>query len=533
MSGPESHSRFRRAVRGLVVAEAAFESYRPKEAGWEEIRESWMRLQRNGKPTPWSGLFGKASMRSGAHSELGQPGCGGRRKHPTASVRAVGTGRVQVDADHYYYALGPGTVTPMLVTDGALTWRYAGQVIFSSAPLSGKGAQGRWRSPPSVAPKETQVSDYFAIGESFRTDHLGRLWLLESVDEGELAAARDRYNKKVDVQFGRAESSGLQPPRHRLRQQETIDDTSEFVYPLWSWSTWTYCGGDDTIETFERSDDPMAFETPLNERGKKVVFIYDGTGGWCSGTMVDGSRHILTAAHCVYLDSGHIRNSDYMYACTYGNSQDAVPSGEKGSCFAIEWLHPLPKYDESSYGSLDEHDAAIVTLYEPLPSEYQVGWMALSNRTDFYDDEVQAIRGYPGGIGDCVSAAADSPIVSMITDRVPSDDPGADGPLYVDYARMQATAHGSVVGGDGLYLKNATSSAHGMSGGPHYYCPTGDCDDTYLLTSVAAYMSPGTFVTGSETTLDGKSWGSYWGWGGWTGGPRSSSLRDWVAGYTS
>ncbi len=63
MGAAEPHLRFHRAVRGAIVAEANFDSHREREVGWAEVREAWMRPQRNGRPTPWEGLVGRAGAR--------------------------------------------------------------------------------------------------------------------------------------------------------------------------------------------------------------------------------------------------------------------------------------------------------------------------------------------------------------------------------------------------------------------------------------------------------------------------------------
>lgn len=49
---PSMHLGFLRAVRGALVADAAFAYRRESQVGWPEVQESWMRLERNGVPTP-------------------------------------------------------------------------------------------------------------------------------------------------------------------------------------------------------------------------------------------------------------------------------------------------------------------------------------------------------------------------------------------------------------------------------------------------------------------------------------------------
>jgi hypothetical protein len=69
------------------------------------------------------------------------------------------------------------------------------------------------------------------------------------------------------------------------------------------------------------------------------------------------------------------------------------------------------------------------------------------------------------------------------------------------------------------HIRWDTSSASGMSGGPHFHCPSGDCAVGHWITGVTthAYVSGCTPWTNPELCSSGYSTG-----------PRASTIRDWV-----
>jgi len=313
---------------------------------------------------------------------------------------------------------------------------------------------------------------------------------MHSVDAAGVDEQMRRYDQIAYEQFGRNEATDLKRPTQVMDAQASSPDVGEnFVYPV-GWTT-NSCG------YFQNSIDPLAgSSTPLNERGRKVVTVWTESGRG-SGTMID-DRHILTAAHVVTLSDGTHEDlvGTGVDVCTYGNRSANASSGRQHevNCYSVGWIHTRSSW--KGFGKSTDYinwDYAIITLNSVLVSPFNFGWMALSQasgstlvqHSDFH-------RGYPGSESDC-TANSFTGVASGFVGLKASDSDGEPDTV------MSAT------------INYTTSTATGMSGGPHYYCPNGSCDDGHWITGVQS----GAWVFAGL---------------GASNGPRASTFRDWVNG---
>ncbi len=508
MGAAEPHLRFHRAVRGAIVAEANFDSYREREVGWADVREAWMRPQRNGRPTPWEGLVGRAGARTGSAADIAQL----NRRRRSASGQAQSAcgmvpfsdgaagadpsrgARVWIDEDHYYYARASTTPRPGLQRFGALIWRYAGQQVFSRNPTS---RQAAWRDAGPDQGASGRIEPRPGIDSMIDAD--GGRWELDEVDSSERHLRRTVYEKQVRAQ-GLSEPSGRRPGPPDLADISGRWRATRFVR-----ADRSYENECDQLVNTEYPLRPSGH--PFNNRARKIVDIWTkctGSGG--SGVMID-DRHVLTAAHVIVDGDGNYLDTDQMLICAYGNCSEAAEEHPKEArCYEVGWAHAPDEALElqaSVWGvGSSDWDFAVLTLRKVIEAPYTFGWMALSANDGGLTSVKDHHRGYPGKTPDC-ETNNDCP--SAVVTRRSID--GCDSPLDPG-SSQQYYAMGDVLSIWSGELEFSTSTAPGLSGAPHYYCPTGDCDDGHYVTAVHS---------GHTSAY------SY--------GVKASAIRDWVLCY--
>ena len=387
-----------------MVAQGAFDQYRGREVGWEDVRESWMRRRGNGRPTPWD-LYahpGKSIDSGGARRDLaavarsrtsdaGESG---------AAVSIVQDGVVRtivpVDSHRYFYALPIGIPTASQLQIGPLLWAYDGQQVF------GPGRPAPRRSErEAVGPRELDAD----LGRTVRLDRWGRRWLLVGYDAEVLAAKVDRYDRLVLAEVGEEPQD---KSRVRVSHDDDVSRAEVLNVAISSWALWN-CEGDSGYEVEDYLSGGLAGQltavsTP-NIRQRKSVSIQgvDHATGYeyfGSGVMIDDET-VLTAAH-VFADSAGYTDLNNMRICTLGNMYPGAQCVEVDSFTA-----PGGVYD----GTLS-NDYGIIKLKAAIfPS---VGWMAMSGASDsIILPATQYHDGFPSWRRGCVDnrTFADSEIV--------------------------------------------------------------------------------------------------------------------------
>lgn len=324
---------------------------------------------------------------------------------------------------------------------------------------------------------------YFGVGGTTRVDADGNEWVLAAVDREAFEEKRAAYDARVEAEFGR------EPGEPVVAAWEVNDDAGEvlLVEPAGSWFRWN-CDSEPYI--FERTDEPL-FEVgaPMNSRQRKILFLADEE--YCSGVMVDEDT-LLTAAHCTDTpESG-------QQWCTMENLDENTVGSLTASCHQATEFVPSP-----DWSGPDDLNADYALVH--LETEPGVGWMPLSSAGSTpLLEHPDFIRGYPRRFTDCDE--------NQISDNSLTTDDSHNG-------RVMMGADGEVAIVNPGHLRWDTSGARGMSGSPHFHCPSGDCGEGHWVTGVFAYML----------------WDACPGWGnpeyctfGRTAGPRASTIRDWV-----
>ena len=239
---------------------------------------------------------------------------------------------------------------------------------------------------------------------------------------------------------------------------------------------------------------------PLIDRNRKIIWRASGSG---SATMVD-SRWALTAAHLVTNSStGFPIDVTNVKWCTMENLQENTTGGYEAECFDTDLITPNPTYGVNP-GPVTDY--AVVKL-SAAPG---VGWFAISQADDStISSHSDYTAGYPRRTLGCGTNTG--------APTVDTDYGGSH--LYVAVGDIQSTPSGQV--------KYDTSTALGMSGGIHYYCPDGPCPDGHYLTGVQTNVQATTCAGLIGTNCQGNSCA-----GGYSTGPKGSAIRSWVINNT-
>jgi len=411
--------------------------------------------------------------------------------------------RVDLSGGYHYYELPVDEETPALSRAGAITWRYEGQAIFDQTSDSQEGIVNRWVVPDSI-PGPADEDAYYGVGQTRRVDRLGRQWVVDAVDQSAVAAAIDSYDARVLEMFGQPEAPAehLAPADSERLYFDEAGETQDLLNTSWSRC---YCTNEGDYVWWNHSSDSLSkANDPLIARNRKVIWKASGSG---SATMVSEDV-ALTAAHIVTDSSGNAVDVSTVQWCTLENLQENTTGSYEAECFETLWIVPNGTWGG---GSDPVRDYAVVGLDT---NDAGVGWFAISSASDTYiDDFDDRSAGYPRKLtGNCFTNT-DYPVVD-------SDYSGRH--LYKAVGDVQAHPTG--------YMKYDTSTALGMSGGLHYYCPnTGGCSAGHYLTGVQTNISVNT-CSGTYSPL--TCWGNSCA-GGYSSGPKGSAIRNWVAVYAN
>lgn len=474
MRSASAHASLVHGARGAVLNLTWLEPESPV-SGWGEVQEAWARPQRNGRPTPWSGLVGKPSARS----QGGWAAPSENKTNGSASDSHQGLGDLLsdvlwVDAEHYVVRPPLGEPTSQLMSSGYFTWRYLGQAVFRVDPVREAPA---WRDPP-VGFAQAREADSTAPrveARLMRYDRFGRVWILDDVDTAQLAEHIRRYDRDGGEPEEQA-TAGIVWPDSGGEPQFITPNAWEFLYC--DGETEAIWGFEPSVETNPAEPLDRSPNAGDNVRGQRTVQVSYGSvttnpnpepgeskSSYSltrigSGSVV-GSRAVLTAKHVV---SGHPASELFI-----------TPEGA-----GVRGVEAVVRQGGEDDDDTGDRDWAVLELDE----EVSVSPFFLSRRASSLVNFGTNLRGYPG------------PEVDTST------------PCHTPLNQDQFKAHGAVeaIGVFDEVLTTA-SSATGMSGGPYYYCWTGDCDE------------------GSAQTAVHKGWTGFH-----TFGPLVSPIRDTILG---
>jgi hypothetical protein len=408
----------------------------------------------------------------------------------------AGLDREYLDEDHYVLT-GPHTaVDSVAVARGPFTWRYDGQQVFNDAAGATTGLVPLVAPPFVLTGTEFDPEGYFGVGYAVRVDRMGRRWVLDAIDlpaiEAEIADYAARFateGEATAADFAEGEP-GISFP------ESSTDGVVEWV----DLTSWTFEDCDD-LRNFWHHDGNghMEQSPPLDALApeRATVWILTANGVDCTGTLVAGDdageMAILTAAHCVTEPNGAELNPNAFTVCTLENLVRNHQPPSTARCFGIEEVIKNPFWTGSNpYDITADYALLLFDDLDPRVEPMEMSPFSDAYIEGFADHHV----GYPvyePGLPECV--------LNEETALAELADPDFDGRyLYQASGDVQATPTG--------YVKYDVSTCKGCSGAPHYFCPTGDCDEEALVTGIqtAKFMGTGNRWVGGPKVLDVRGW---------------------------
>ena len=399
---------------------------------------------------------------------------------------SLGLQRMYVDETHYYFHLPDHVVTEEWEWRGALLWRFDGMELFSDVPDT-LVPQTFIEQDYVLTGLEYDPDGYLGVGTAERSDRYGRRWVLEAVDVDAARAIVEADEKAAAAWNG--EEAGVEPnPGVELNPDGGTEHT---VLPT-SWDVVTCSGTNRFYDHSGNGDMTQANPVPMNERQRKIVLIWGSES--CTGTMIDANT-LLTAAHCVTNSSGVDYPASTFTVCTMENLDENISGLAAADCFGVTDVDTAPSWvDDTPF--VTEYDYALLHL-DGTPGN---GWFELSSASDAtINGPTDFLRGYPIVERDCDTNTVTNEALTTVNTWNGRQMYAADG-------EVQSTPVG--------YVKWDTSVALGVSGGPHFYCPTGDCANGHYQTGVQSVV----WISCANPPCSS----------GYIAGPKARDIESWV-----
>lgn len=356
--------------------------------------------------------------------------------------------------DDLHFQLVPPTevvTVAKYTTDSGLTWAYNGQAVI---PDYFDGAGGYVETVPEyvLTGLEYDPDEYLGVGSTVKVDEYGREWLLVDADLSAVEDALARYDEWVVSVRGELEE---------VEESEGIEFPEDAGKEVWV-DTYSYtpveCNPSNTSEelAIESTSGPLLLAPdPMSGRERKVPLIHIMAGqsnGFCSGVLVDDDT-VLTAAHCLAPLGEQAYGAASFRACSRGNYQDE-PGCRQATSVQLKC---------GTWTGFRDCDVGLIHF----AAGFGEGSMPMSTASSTLVGENQRLRGYPGFF----SAACGVNTASQVNP-------------YFNFAMKMFRSNGecSYVGLGVIEVMAAAGA--GMSGGPFYRCPSGDCEVDALVTGL-------------------------------------------------